>query len=184
LKKNAHVVGGLMFGLYANEMIVPHVPLFQSIHADLLVSVTLLTGSLFGSLLPDIDHQGSYLGRRLKPISFLVSKTAGHRGATHSLLVNLVLSVLTACIVHSFSSGLSQLFLLVFITGCLIGAISHLFLDSLTVSGIPLLYPLSSKKFRLLTLKTGGIGEKIIIVIMIIAIIFLVKNILHPWLNL
>ena len=41
------------------------------------------------------------------------------------------------------------------IDGFFIGIFSHLFLDSLTVSGIPLLYPFSKKKYKLLRLKTN-----------------------------
>ena len=39
-----------------------------------------------GTLLPDIDHPGSYMGKRIKFISKVANKTLGHRGGTHSLL--------------------------------------------------------------------------------------------------
>lgn len=40
-----------------------------------------------GTLLPDIDHPGSYMGKRNKFISKVANKTLGHRGGTHSLLL-------------------------------------------------------------------------------------------------
>lgn len=47
-----------------------------------------------------------------------------------------------------------------------LGMASHLLMDALTVSGIPLLWPFSKKKFRLLSLKTGqheGIAQVLFI---------------------
>ena len=41
---------------------------------------------LLGSLLPDLDHPGSILGRLFRIISLPLSKLCGHRGFTHSLL--------------------------------------------------------------------------------------------------
>jgi len=40
----------------------------------------------FAALLPDIDHPTSTLGRRIYPISKLISSIFGHRGLTHSLI--------------------------------------------------------------------------------------------------
>lgn len=39
-------------------------------------------GVLLGSVLPDIDHKNSYIGKRSLGLSHLISKL-GHRGATH-----------------------------------------------------------------------------------------------------
>src|ERR1035437_2397556 len=39
-----------------------------------------------GSLLPDIDHPKSWVGKRLRPLSTIIAAILGHRGATHSLL--------------------------------------------------------------------------------------------------
>ena len=40
----------------------------------------------FGSLIPDIDHPESKLGRRVYPLSSLLFQFAGHRGFFHSLV--------------------------------------------------------------------------------------------------
>lgn len=55
-----------------------------------------------GTLLPDIDHPGSYMGKRNKFISKVANKTLGHRGGTHSLLF--------AVLVYAFSYG-SEIFI-------------------------------------------------------------------------
>jgi len=44
----------------------------------------------------------------------------------------------------------------------LIGLISHILIDSLNISGVPLLFPINFK-IKLMGIKTGGFGEKFII---------------------
>lgn len=51
--------------------------------------------------------------------------------------------------------------------GLALGMASHLLMDALTVSGIPLLWPFTKKKFHILSLKTGqheGIAQAIFII--------------------
>jgi len=43
-------------------------------------------GAVIGSLLPDVDHPQSWVGRRTRPISTALAATLGHRGVTHSAL--------------------------------------------------------------------------------------------------
>ncbi|MCI2285922.1 metal-dependent hydrolase [Colwellia sp. MSW7] len=42
--------------------------------------------TMVGSLLPDLDHPDSTLGKRFKFISYPISALFGHRGITHSLI--------------------------------------------------------------------------------------------------
>lgn len=51
-----------------------------------LFPVGVLIGSALGSLLPDIDHEGSTISKKLKVVSKIASKTTEHRGITHTLL--------------------------------------------------------------------------------------------------
>lgn len=47
-----------------------------------------MVGVAIGSmaaLLPDIDHPGSLLGKRLKPVSYVVAAGVKHRGPTHTV---------------------------------------------------------------------------------------------------
>lgn len=59
------------------------------------------------------------------------------------------------------------------ILGLAIGLISHLFLDSLTKTGIPILYPITKKKFRLLKLTTGETDNYIILILILLTILFM-----------
>lgn len=87
--------------------------------------------STLAALLPDVDHPGSVLGRVLRPLAVWLEEKYGHRnGPTHTLqfsvLMGLVLGVIPAVAIGS---------LVPLICGVL-GAVSHLFLDSMTRSGI------------------------------------------------
>lgn len=177
MKYPAHVVGGLMFGVVANQYVIQHLPVIHNpTIPGLIVSTIFITGSVIGSLFPDIDHRGSYLGKRLPILSWLASKTMGHRGGTHAPFIAFALTTLLIWMVATACSGTAELFLLTLLLGCLNGAISHIFLDSLTVMGIPLLFPFSSKHYRLARLRTGGWGENFVTFIMFVIIALCVKD--------
>lgn len=97
---------------------------------------------VIGSLLPDIDHSGSALG---KTVPF-VSKLFKHRGITHSLLMLIICWFLLSPYIA-------------------IGVASHILLDMLTKQGVKLLWPLpiSIKFFPIANLiRTGGVFEKLL----------------------
>lgn len=56
-------------------------------------SIVFFIAVIVGSLLPDIDESESYVGRRLKIISVIVSSVFKHRTFTHYLIVPLVLTI-------------------------------------------------------------------------------------------
>ena len=89
-----------------------------------------LSAAAFGALLPDIDHPQSAVGRKLSPISIPLSALVGHRGVTHSLF-----AVGIAAITLYFWGGVSL------VAPVIVGYLSHLLADSLTLSGVPLLWP-------------------------------------------
>ncbi len=117
----------LMFALVASIIVVYFIP-------QLLFYVPLI---LFGSLLPDIDHPNSKLGRKIWPISKLINWVFGHRGFLHSIFFVLLISIPIG-IYFGFSFGFA----------IAIGILSHLLSDALTVSGIALFYPLSNFKIK------------------------------------
>jgi len=105
---------------------------------------------LISSILPDIDHSSSILGRIFKAVSFKVEERFTHRSITHSLLL------------------FSMISLFAFPFDCLkipiiFGYGSHLFLDMLNISGIKLLYPLNYN-FTILggPVSTGSIEDRLI----------------------
>lgn len=158
--KKTHIAGGVLLG----SIMIDHHKISES-----LIPVA-MSASILGSLLPDIDHRNSYIGRRLKVTSWIASKTLGHRGATHSpIFTGLFLLTLQILI------GRSKLYvnlnvLTVVNTFLYYGILSHIFLDSLTPGGVPLLYPIFSNKISFFNIKTGGTIESLFRYILYVAI--------------
>lgn len=103
---------------------------------------------LLGSIIPDIDHPRSFLGRRLWIFSKLIA-TLGHRGPTHSLLGMIV----TFLILNFFDFTQSE------ILAMMIGYSTHLLADAMTPQGIPLFYPVELKIRTRWTITTGSSEE-------------------------
>jgi inner membrane protein len=159
MNKPTHVMGGVTAGIAVNKFIVPTLTNVASIEGVVGVGAV-MAGAFLGSVLPDIDHKGSFIGRRLKPISFILHHTIGHRGLTHTPIFVIGFSTLLAYLVMQLS-GFAQTVMLFFVLGLFGGMVSHLALDLLTESGIPLFYPFSKKDISLAPFRTGGIGEYI-----------------------
>ena len=119
-----------------------------------------VTGALVGgiaALLPDIDHPGSKLGRRVPVLPTVINKLVGHRTLTHSILVLIILT------------GMLFFIAPVFITiAFFVGYLSHLILDSFTVSGVPFLYPFKKRNYGLRFCYTQGIFEKVFLVVFVL----------------
>ena len=87
------------------------------------------------SLLPDIDHPGSIMGRTFKPISRFINRTYGHRTITHNLAALGVVCFATWLICQG--AGLVEPWTFLVFGGYF----SHLIFDMMTVAGVPLFYP-------------------------------------------
>lgn len=109
--------------------------------------VSVAAAAIAGSLLPDIDHPGSKLGRRAPVISHAVH-LFGHRGVTHSLLFVLILA---AAGYYAWTPAY----------GLAIGAAVHIAADMLTPSGVPLFWP-HGRRYSLFGFRTGGIADRLI----------------------
>ncbi|MEM3401599.1 MAG: metal-dependent hydrolase [Candidatus Hadarchaeales archaeon] len=133
-----------------------------------------LGAAVLGGLLPDIDHSGSKLGRKVKPVSSVIQHTVGHRTFTHSLLF--LLLVAGGCAWLGLQGPLSSSPELRWSAlGVVVGCLSHLILDAMTVSGVPLLLPFSDHAFRFpLHVKTGGMGEVAVTVGLVVVLSLLV----------
>ncbi len=110
---------------------------------------------LFGSALPDIDQPKSKIGKKFKIIAFLFK----HRGIFHSVFMALIISFGFYLFTGYFSAFL-------------LGYLSHLIADALTVTGIAFLYPFSNKRVRGF-IKTGSIMENLVFLAFIIGIIYI-----------
>lgn len=125
------------------------------------VAPALLASAALGSLVPDIDRTGSLITTLpvirwfARPASVAVSAALRHRTGTHSLLTLLALAAGALMLQHTFSPAVNAAFL--------VGYLLHLLADSLTMTGVPLLWPWRKHEFsplpRPLRLRTGGRAE-------------------------
>lgn len=120
-----HIAGGLAFtGIFSSFFDI-----------NIFENFTFLFVAIFSSLLPDIDHTRSYLGKLFYPIAKWIDKKHGHRTITHSLLFLFGITFFTG-IIESIFFNSNTITLITFF-----GVLSHLILDMVTVQGIPLFYP-------------------------------------------
>lgn len=146
-----HMVGGICTGILTTSFLVQNTN-FSSY--ALVAAPLLISASTFGSLLPDIDHPNSKMGRRMKPISKLINKLVGHRGATHTLLAMVIVSLALFMLNLSLPLNL-QPFGWSVVLGVTVGYFSHILLDALTPSGVPLFAPFIKSSIRFAKLTTG-----------------------------
>lgn len=152
-----------------------------------------------GALTPDIDNARSTLGKKLGPISKVIQHAAGHRRFFHSIIGLVVVAALIygaqvgiglalertgadsatrhlgealAGFAPGFSvaNGLGVAFV-----GLLVGYFLHLVADSLTIGGVPWLWPSHARfgfppnhKWRF---KSGTWVEKVVVVVVSLAVI-------------
>lgn len=167
-----HVMGGVLLGLL--PVLSTSNILNIEMNKDAATFLIYMGSIVVGSMLPDIDHSGSYIGRRLKPLAKLINTTLGHRGATHSPFLILLFS----CILHLLNKLIwVNLPLHIIIVGLFIGMMSHVFLDLLTKEGVPFLYPFSKKKFSLIGITTGGFIESTIFALLVGVSLYLITKV-------
>lgn len=105
---------------------------------------------LLASVLPDIDHPGSLIsGVLVLPLFTLFS---GHREETHSILA-IIISSIIFWIYEPFYGACFSL-----------GYFSHLFADSLTVSGVPFLWGITERRFSFKLMRSGSAAEYIVVI--------------------
>lgn len=222
MKRTAHIVGGACAGVITSTIIVSNIASVDGV----MFSGILIGSSIWGSLLPDIDHPESTFGKKVPIISNLISATGGHRGITHApliymLLISLMLLITNRGIQFFVVLGLEYflskiiassiyklklkllgkpyylhlaLYLIMIVLTCkvdgylnvlytqmligvFVGALSHIFMDSLTIGGTPWFFPISKRKFRILKLKTGrdeGLGILIALMLTVLTV-YLIK---------
>ncbi len=134
------------------------------------------------ALVPDVDtlttfgHANSKLGYAsaiflpgflITLIGLLFSGKKGrrHRGYTHSLLAWGLFSIATifqfVLIYHYYYPHYPHLYIYLGVASIL-GYLSHLIIDCLNPTGLPLLFPFSDRKYKIFknfSIKTGSLGE-------------------------
>ncbi len=120
-----HIAGGIVFtGIFAS---------FWSV--NIFAKVDYLIFSIFASLLPDIDHTRSLIGKAFFPLARWIDRHFGHRTITHSFLFLVIGTLACAFIEHLLSPNYHYTLIL------FMGVFSHFIFDMVTIQGIPLFYP-------------------------------------------
>lgn len=135
MRWNSHLIFGLLFGLF-------WISFFNVSNKWIFLSFV-----LFASLLPDIDHPQSKIGNKIKPVSWLINNTFGHRGFFHSIWPVIILYLVIVYFLNWQLVGL----------GLCVGFMSHLLSDALTLEGINFGHPLQARVAGFI--RTGGISE-------------------------
>jgi len=86
-----------------------------------------------------------------------------HRGIMHTLLLPFVMFFAVGFINESYFRILTL--------GATLGYLSHILADCLTISGCPILFPITKKNISLLKIKTGSAEEKICAAVIITLIL-------------
>jgi inner membrane protein len=155
-----HVAGGLAFtGIFASFG-----------NTNIFEKPEYLAATVVFSVLPDIDHTRSLIGKSVWPLSNWISRKFGHRTITHSLVFFLGLLALFKVLQYLFNLPPQYYTILAFSYG------SHLIFDMCTKQGIPLFYPFTKRPAVLpgnpnLRLSTNDIRSEAIVFVVFTALI-------------
>jgi len=146
----SHVLFGFISGFFACKLLgCNNVFLFAAVASA-------------ASAIPDIDHIGSRIGRKLPPFSVIANALFSHRGFIHSVFPPLLLYFILAKTNSVIAAA------------ALVGYTSHLLLDAATTRGIRPFAPVLKMRIRGF-IRTGSSAEKIIALLMLtvaIAVVF------------
>lgn len=96
----------------------------------------------------------------------------GHRGFTHSLLSLFLASLLALLLVQLLPYPTT----IYTVVGFLFGYASHIILDCLNPAGVPLFYPIKKDKISIGKIRTGGVVEFVIFLLLIIVFVFVINQ--------
>ena len=117
---------------------------------------------VLSAIMPDIDAPFSKISQKIKPLSWMLSLFVGHRGVLHTIYFPLLVYFLLRIFEQDVIAG-----------AFFLGYISHLIIDMLTVNGVHFFYPINKVQIRGF-IKSGGILEWILFVLILTAIGFLI----------
>jgi inner membrane protein len=121
-----HIAGGIFFTAF-----------FASLWSiNIFSSINLLAVTIIGTLLPDIDHTKSLIGKAVYPLARWLDRRFGHRTITHNLFFLIAVCISGYFTVKILNLNTAYNVILFF------SVFSHFLLDMITLQGIPLFYPL------------------------------------------
>lgn len=158
-----HITGGIVFtGLFCSLF---SINIFAN---SIYISITII-----GSLIPDIDHTKSIIGKLFYPLAKWLSVKFGHRTITHSIFFLVSITLISIFLDKIFFDNYNISIIVFF------SIFSHLLFDMLTLQGIPLFYPIYKNPCVLpanpeLRIRTGNLKQEgIILFIFSIMTIFM-----------
>ena len=205
MEYRTHRYGGMCAGaIAATAMYGTSYLHLDNIDPHYIINASILIGAgAIGSLIPDIDHQNSYISKRNPILAFIVKLLLGianfitkiilslcfwisptrkkailagteHRGIFHTLLMVILIYLLFGILTAYFGE-----FGYLLQIGLTVGYLSHILVDMLTKGGVMLLYPAITFKFhypfiRLTTGKHETIAAIIITIVTVITIYLLI----------
>ena len=128
---------------------------------DIQNKIVFIVILIISSALPDIDSYKSKIGKKIKPLSFLINIFLGHRGIFHSLFLLIPISVFIAIINPEIAAAF------------FIGYLSHLVLDSLTSEGVMFFYPFSKKRTKGF-IRTGSLFENMLFILLLVLCFYII----------
>ena len=145
---------------------------------DPAVALPCSAAAAFGALLPDIDHINRRISRTslaTRAASLAVSAVTHHRGVIHTPVFILAVAFLAAGVSYAGLPNGWQL------TAALCaGMVSHLVLDSLNPGGIMWLWPVSKRRIHVASIRTGHVGEYLVLALLVVAAAALAGEALLP----
>ncbi len=142
--------------------------LSKYIHGSIYIALSVC---LIASVIADIDHHKSKVGRKLPILSRIIESVFSHRGFIHSLLFAMILFITIYFTLLHYSISVYYAY------AFLIGYLSHLLIDSLNPQGVAWLHPFSKHRLRGF-INTNSFGEKaILLVIFLVIITFAVRGV-------
>lgn len=146
MKGTTHIIGGITTAVIAH----------QYFNVTIQAPILFYSAAAMGSIIPDICHPKSTIGRMVPAFSKVVNQIFGHRSLSHSLLFLLLIYWLLNFLQFAGSTSIQ--------TGVLFGMGSHMLLDAMTTQGIKFFYPLQMKIRTPLYVRTGSlIGERLVV---------------------
>jgi len=104
-------------------------------NVNLFSSISFIVVAAIASLLPDIDHTKSTIGKVVYPFARWFNRKYGHRTLTHSLLALAIVGLIATTIEAQLWENRTYSLIIV------LGYLSHIIGDMITVSGVQFFYP-------------------------------------------
>jgi len=124
-----HVAGGVAFtGIFAS---------FSNV--NIFEKPEYIAATVVFSLLPDVDHTRSLIGKAFFPVAQWINRKFGHRTITHSLIFFIGLLVIIGALESFFSFSRAYFIIAAFAYG------SHIIFDMCTKHGVLLFWPISKR---------------------------------------